>query len=148
AEHLNTTGLYSLMRHPIYVANFLVFMGVTLFFHEWAITLIAVLVYWMYYERIMLAEESFLRKTFGQEFDEWASRTNAVFPRWRNWRRPDLPFSFLTVLRREYSTFFAIIAVMTSLELAAHFRVEHRFRFEFGWMIMFFTGLAIYLLLR
>jgi protein-S-isoprenylcysteine O-methyltransferase Ste14 len=148
AEHLNTTGLYSVMRHPIYVANFLIFMGVTMFFHQWAVTLIAAFAYWMYYERIMMAEEAFLHRKFGVEFELWAAKTRAVFPKLRNWQRPNLSFSILTVMRREHATFFAIVAVMTLLELIAHLLVEHRFHFELGWMLIFFPSLAIYLGLR
>lgn len=148
AEHLNTTGMYSLMRHPIYVANFLIFMGVTLFFHQWAITLIAALVYWMYYELIMMAEESFLHEKFGRQFEEWAASTRAVFPRWRSWRWPDMKFSYRTVVRREYTTLFAIIAVMTVLEVLSHWLIERDFHFNITWMLIFFIGLALYLTLR
>lgn len=147
AERLNTTGIYSLMRHPLYVGNFIIFMGITLFFRQWYVTAIAALVYWMYYERIMLAEEDYLRDRFGAEFDAWAARTGTVFPRWRSWRRPDLPFSFRTVLRREYTTFFAIVATLTALELIEHLITEHRFQFDAMWIAIFFPTLAIYLIL-
>ena len=61
AETLNTTGLYSVVRHPLYVGNYLMWLGVALFTRAWWAPVIVSLVFWLYYERIMFAEEEFLR---------------------------------------------------------------------------------------
>lgn len=68
ADTLNTTGIYSVVRHPLYLGNFFMFLGVMLFAHLWWLLLIYILVFWLYYERIMFAEEAFLRKNFGDEY--------------------------------------------------------------------------------
>ncbi|HLP74117.1 MAG TPA: methyltransferase, partial [Bacteroidales bacterium] len=62
ADQLNVTGMYSLVRHPLYVGNFFMWLGPVLFLHSVSFTIIFCLVYWLYYERIMFAEEQFLRK--------------------------------------------------------------------------------------
>ena len=46
------------------------------------------LVFWLYYERIMLAEEEFLRARYGKAFDDWAARTPAFLPNFRHWVPP------------------------------------------------------------
>jgi protein-S-isoprenylcysteine O-methyltransferase Ste14 len=64
ADTLNTTGLYSIVRHPLYLGNFLVWIGVALFAHTGWLVAIMVLTFVVYYERVMLAEEEFLRTRF------------------------------------------------------------------------------------
>ncbi len=117
AEALNTTGLYSLVRHPLYVGNYLAWLGVALFSGAWWAPVIVSLVFWLYYERIMFAEEEFLRRRFGEEYVGWAAATPAFLPRLRGWRRPVTRFSLLTVLRREHSGLLALIASLTVLHM-------------------------------
>ncbi len=69
AHTLNTTGMYSIVSHPLYLGNFLIWLGVALFAHTWWFVLIVILAFWIYYERIMFAEEEFLRTRFGAEFE-------------------------------------------------------------------------------
>jgi protein-S-isoprenylcysteine O-methyltransferase Ste14 len=148
ARQLNTTGMYSLVRHPLYLANLLIFLGVVLFFHQWAITSVAALAYWLYYERIMLAEEDYLRAAFGAEFEDWAERTPAFLPRLGGWVRPERPFSFRNVLRREHNTFFGVVLTMTALEVVSERVVSGRFGLEPMWGVIFFPSLAVYLTLH
>ena len=81
AAALNTTGLYSLVRHPLYVGNYLMWLGVALFTGAWWAPVIVSLVFWLYYERIMFAEEEFLRRRFGGDYTAWASTVPAFLPR-------------------------------------------------------------------
>ena len=148
ADVLNTSGLYSIMRHPLYLGNFFIGLGISMFIHLWWISLIYALAFWLYYERIMFAEEDFLRKKFGIEFDEWAKRTPAFLPKFSNWRRPDLSFSLKTVLRREYTGFFVIIASFSLLETIGDVIVEGKLKYNFVWLGLFSGGLLIYLILR
>lgn len=45
AERLNTTGLYSITRHPLYLGNFLVFLGFVLLTKVWWFPLPAILAF-------------------------------------------------------------------------------------------------------
>ena len=92
-------------------------LGAAMFAHEWWLGLVILMGFFLYYERIMLAEEAFLRQQFGAEFEAWAARTPAFFPSFRNWRPPALPFSFRNVLKREHAGFFALVVVFTVLEV-------------------------------
>ena len=113
ASSLNVTGMYSVVRHPIYLGNFLMWFGVSLWPRCWWFTVITVLVFWVYYERIMFAEECFLWEHFGEDYRTWAARTPAFIPKFQNWVKPDLPFSLKSAISREYSTFFTIIVIFT-----------------------------------
>jgi len=121
AGTLNTSGLYSIVRHPLYLGNYLMWLGVALFPRSWWAPVIVSLVFWLYYERIMFAEEEFLRRKFGPLYFSWAASTPAFVPRPTLWRAPAAPFSVLTVLRREHSSLLALIASLTALEVASDY---------------------------
>ncbi len=148
AEVLNTTGIYSIVRHPLYLGNFIMWLGLSLFPHLWWLTVIYVLAFWLYYERIMYAEEQFLRGKFGEQYDAWAEKTPPFIPNVKLWRPPGLPFSFRNVLRREYNGFFAMIVTFFMLEVRGDLAVEGRLMFETGWLILLGVSFAIWLVLR
>jgi protein-S-isoprenylcysteine O-methyltransferase Ste14 len=147
ADALNTTGMYSIVRHPLYVGNFFIALGISMFICLWWMILICILVFWLYYERVAFAEEEFLRKRFGKGYLEWATMTPAFFPKLKNWRPANLAFSLKTVLKREYSGIFGIIAAFTFLEVTGDIFAEGRFKLELTWSIIFSAGLIFYLVL-
>ncbi|HVS62268.1 MAG TPA: isoprenylcysteine carboxylmethyltransferase family protein [Thermoanaerobaculia bacterium] len=118
AEVLNTTGMYSITRHPIYLGNVLMLLGYTVALRVWWFPLLAVLVYWLLFERIMAAEERYLARRFGAEFTRWAQRTPIFWPRFRSWRSPDLPFCWRSVLRREYNSVNLIATMLVFARFA------------------------------
>jgi protein-S-isoprenylcysteine O-methyltransferase Ste14 len=148
AEDLNTTGMYSLVRNPLYLGNFIIWLGISLFVRLWWFSLIVILIFGIYYERIIFAEEEFLRHQYGHRYLEWAEKTPAFFPKFNGWRKPALPFSFRTALKREHTGFFAVIAIFTFLEIIGDYFVKRIFEFDTAWKIIFFSGLIIYLGLR
>ena len=145
AEVLNTTGMYSIVRNPLYLGNFVIILGVTLFLQVWWLALIIWVGFWIYYERIILAEENFLRNKFGDIFLKWADKTPVFLPNFKNWNKPNLSFSFKTVLRREFSTFFGIIAAFTFLSIAADLFAERKFELDPFWTVLFIFALIVYL---
>ena len=148
ADDLNTTGMYSIVRHPLYLGNFLMWLGIAISCLDWRLLLIFLLGFWLYYERIMLAEEKFLREKFGRQFDEWAAVTPAFIPRLSRWKRSSLPFSLRTVLRQEYTTFFLLPTAFVALEFVEHWVVERQFAVEPHWAALGIVGAIAYCALR
>jgi len=148
ADTLTTTGMYSIARHPLYLGNFLIGLGILLFPRLWWITLLYVLTFWLYYERIMFAEEEFLRRKFGAPYLEWADRTPAFFPNLSRWQPTQMSFSIRWALKREYASVFGVIAVYTFLEVAGDFFAEGRLVVDTIWLAIFVTGAVGYALLR
>ncbi len=145
AENLNKTGMYSIVRNPLYLGNFIIVFGITLFIQVWWFAIMVWIGFWLYYERIIFSEEEFLRKKFGTLFIDWAEKTPILFPNFKNWKKPDLAFSLRTVIRREFSTFFSIIAVFFFLEVGTNFLLEGKFEVSMSWVYFFIIGLVIYL---
>jgi protein-S-isoprenylcysteine O-methyltransferase Ste14 len=148
AEALNTTGVYSIVRHPLYLGNYLMWLGVSLFPGVWWAPLIVSLVFWLYYERIMFAEEEFLRRRFDAEYESWAASTPAFLPRLGLWRPSGARFSLLTVLRREHSSLLALIASLTALEVARVHASTGRLSLDPIWGTALAATLALCLAVR
>ena len=148
ADTLNTTGMYSLVRHPLYLGNFFMFLGVMLFAHTWWLTLIYILAFWLYYERIMFTEETFLRKKFGDEYLTWAHNTPAFIPRFKYYRKPDLPFSWRKALRKEYNGFFGVIMAMFILETYGEIILKRELGLDLFWAILLSLGFITWVTLR
>ncbi|MFM7839164.1 MAG: methyltransferase family protein, partial [Chitinophagaceae bacterium] len=97
ADVVNTTGIYSICRHPLYIGNFLMWLGIALLTaHVWFI-LFFVALYILYYERIMFAEERYLEKKFGIQYTQWADHTPAIFPHFQRWQPNRNSFSLKKV---------------------------------------------------
>lgn len=148
ASSLNTRGMYAMVRHPLYLGNYLMWLGPALFPRVWWAPVLLSLVFWLYYERIMFAEEEFLRRSFGAEYEEWAATIPPFFPHRLRWIPPTLPFSMRNVLRREYSGFFGLIATFMILEIVSDYEATGGFRLDPVWAAIFAASLVIYLVLR
>jgi len=148
ARVLNTTGIYSVVRHPLYLGNFFIWLGLSLFIKWWWFSFVIILTFWLYYEKIMYAEERFLEVKFGDQFLEWAQKTPAFIPSWKNYQPAILPFSIKAALGKEYSTYFAIIISFTVLEMVSDLFAEGRVEFDPVWIGIFTISLVIYVTVR
>ena len=145
AETLNTTGIYSLVRHPLYLGNFIIWLGIALFLESLWCVLLFLLLFWLYYERIMFAEEVFLRQKFGSVFLDWSSNTPAFFPRFRNWKSSQLKFSWRNVMKREYHGFMNIFISFTFLDLFRNYFMSGKPYPSLMWILFSATAAVIWL---
>lgn len=148
ADTLNTTGMYSITRNPLYFGNFFMALGISMLPRLWWCSLIYVLAFWLYYERIIMAEESYLTGKFGKEYEDYAARTPAFLPNLKLWQPASLPISIRSVLRSEYSGLFGVITAFTVLELIGTYVAEGRVFFDPVWGWVFLVGFLVYITLR
>jgi hypothetical protein len=106
------------------------------------------LLFWLYYERIMMAEETFLHERFGESFVSWATLTPAFVPRISLWRAPAESFSLRSVMRREYTSLLLIILLHFGIEEFEHLSIDHHFVVEPYWTALLAVGVIAYLSLR
>lgn len=121
ADTLNTTGIYSIVRHPLYLGNFLMWFGPAMLTGHFWFMIAFILFYWLYYERIMFAEEQFLRKKFGTKYLDWSIKTPAFIPSFKNFKKSDLPFSWKKVLKKEKNGLFALFLIFCVFNIAGEF---------------------------
>ncbi|MCU0471838.1 MAG: isoprenylcysteine carboxylmethyltransferase family protein [Bacteroidales bacterium] len=148
ADELNVTGVYSLVRHPLYLGNFFMWLGPVLFLRSAWFTVVFFLVYWLYYERIMFAEEQYLRRKFGESYDKWAEKVSSFIPFSIRFIRPKLPFSFKNVLKREYNSFINIFLIFIILDVFRNYFLSERIYFTEIWLWLFAGAGALWALIR
>ena len=148
AQGLNTTGMYSLVRNPLYLGNSLVWLGVVMFPRVWWVLAVVMAMFAFFHIFIIHAESQFLRRKFGREYADWAGKTPVFIPRLRGWKQPELPFCFRTVCRREHASFFALIVSFVVIEILGDIVIQRRPEFDLFWAITFSISLVIYVLLR
>lgn len=148
AASLNTTGAYSVVRHPLYVGNFLTIFGIVLWTGIWWFVLLASVLYWFYYERIMYTEEAYLQEQFGDEFHRWAETTPAAIPSFKHYTPPTLPFSWRSVLAREYDGLLAIATAFLILEILEYLNQPAVEQLDLIWFIIFGSAFVLAAVLR
>ena len=109
ADSLNTSGLYSLVRNPLYWGNMLIFAGLlALFANPGALALFVIFLF-LQYHFIVLAEESFLREQHGPEYESYCRRIRRWLPRFDRLAPPGQPFNFKKVLFKENDSCFNLL---------------------------------------
>ena len=149
ADELNTTGIYSIVRHPLYLGNFFMWLGVAMLTENTWFTIAFVFFYAFYYERIMYAEENFLRAKFGQSYLDWAENVPAFIPSIKNYKKAKYPISIKKILKKEKNGLFAVFMLFWIFDLIGDFIEKEPFELEtdFWFYAAIITG-VIYLVLK
>lgn len=122
AEALNTTGMYSIVRHPLYLGNYLIWSGIVIYTLNPYFFVIVSLLYWLYYERIMIAEEKHLDRAYGDEFLRWSERVPAFIPSFSKFKHAALSWSWKAVLPREENGVLATVIAYLYVDTLMDFR--------------------------
>lgn len=149
ADSLNTEGIYATVRHPLYLGNYFMWMACCMLTQNvWFMTIFTA-VYWLYYERIMFAEESFLRKKFGKTYTDWASKTPTFVPNLSKWKNTSLCFSWKKVIRKEKNGVFALFFIFFLFDFLGEWWLYGTYHpVSFFWLYMcLITGFG-YLILK
>ena len=148
AKTLNTKGIYSIVRHPLYLGNFLIFLGPFIFTGNVYGILIFILLFWIYYERIMYAEEAFLIAKFGNIYEEWSSQTPAFLPNIKLFTPQKSKLSLVKVLKREYSGLCGIFAIFTIIVMFRNYSFNISPVLSCNWKVLFIINTLLYISLR
>lgn len=103
-QRLVTYGIFAWMRNPLYVGNFLIWIGFVIGSGVLWFLPVAVILFAVEYSLIVRYEEGVLESIFGEEYLEYRARTSRWLP-----RPPSLPtrgpHDWGEALRSEVSTF-------------------------------------------
>ena len=149
ADQLNQTGIYSLVRHPLYLGNFLMWLAIALLTANNAYIIGFILAYWLYYERIMYAEEQFLRGKFGKTYTDWAANVPAFIPKLNGFVAPKYPFSIKKVLKKEKNGVAALFGLFWLFEIVGKYAESGNIDLEKSfWFWAFAISTLIYVVLK
>ena len=107
APALTTVGPYACVRNPIYLANFLIGLGLVVLAEAIILIPVYFIAFGLPYRKIVDQEEGFLRKKFGEEFHRYCEAVPRWLPRLSNITR-SLAFGSNFHLR-EFGTTFGIL---------------------------------------
>ncbi len=111
------SGPFARVRNPLYVGNILMYVGLGLMsyaFFPW-LQIAGLVFFYIQYSFIVSEEENYLRKTFGQEFDNYVQKVPGFFPRLTKYKSGNTvqpPFNFKAGLKSEKRSLqaFGIVA--------------------------------------
>ena len=126
ADAVNMKGIYSTVRHPLYLGNFFMWFGAAMLSYNYWFIIAFCLIYFICYERIMLAEEQFLIRKFGDLYKNWADKRPPFIPKLKLWESTGMTFSWRKVLKSEKNGFFAIFLIYFIFILFSELIIERR----------------------
>jgi len=148
AGSVNTFGIYSMVRHPLYLGNYFMWLGMFMLIPIIWVQIIFSLIYWIYYERIMIAEEEYLRGKFGEEYSNWANETPAFIPTFKRFKKNPLQYSLKNIFGREYTSFSAMVLLFIILIFVNNGFVFGDWQVSQNLNIIFWVTLTFYICLR
>ncbi|MEZ4875221.1 MAG: isoprenylcysteine carboxylmethyltransferase family protein [Flavobacteriaceae bacterium] len=150
ADEINTTGIYSTVRHPLYLGNFFMWLGIAMLTASfWFLVAFVFFYYSYYYLRICFAEEAFLRGKFENAYVEYSKTTPPFFPSFKHYRPSKRKFNLRKVIRQEKNGIAAIFLLFWLFEMAGDFMVTRKF--ELNRDFWFYAGIIasiVYLILK
>ncbi len=149
ADVLNTTGLYSTIRHPLYLGNFFMWLGVAMLTENLWFMVAFTLFYMLYYERIMYAEEAFLQEKFSGAYEEWSSKTNTILPNLSNYKGAEVSFQLKKVIKKEKNGILALFLLFWIFELIENYLQLDAFYLEKSfWLYGLVATLLYYVVVK
>jgi protein-S-isoprenylcysteine O-methyltransferase Ste14 len=147
ASSLNTTGIYSVIRHPLYLGNTLGVVGLACLPGVWYLPVIVALASLLYHERIAAREEQFLEEQFGDEFRRWADAVPAMVPAVARYRPGVKRFTWREVLRREFHGLLDLGVSFFVVDLARRSLAAGRLTLDPLWTTVFLATAVVFVVL-
>jgi protein-S-isoprenylcysteine O-methyltransferase Ste14 len=119
APRLSTGGPYSLVRNPIYLGSMMIGLGMVGLLASWIALIPFVAVFAIFYFAVIPAEEQFLRRTFGRQYEEYCRNVPRLRPRLTPWPGAEKrAFDWKPALG-EWRVALAIIAILIFFTLSS-----------------------------
>ena len=85
-RQLASTGAYSLVRHPLYLGNFLILVGFAIASGNWIVIAVVAFFFLFYYPAAIRYEDYKLEGIFGDEWRAWSKNIPGMFPTRLKWQ--------------------------------------------------------------
>ena len=111
-----TAGPYSVARHPIYAANFLLALPLFLAVNLWPLTAAFALWFFLTHLAIIIREDEVLQERYGEEWTSYAAEVRRIVPRIVPFARRRGDFSWEPIVKG--MELFKAAAILALLPLA------------------------------
>lgn len=112
ADGINTRGIYSITRNPLYIGNFFIFLGLLVVYSNLFALLFFMPFLVIQYTFIILSEEQFLSRSHGLQYEQYRHLTPRVLPRLKNFKMPATGFDGRKVLFKENDSVFNLLLML------------------------------------
>jgi protein-S-isoprenylcysteine O-methyltransferase Ste14 len=119
APRLATGGPYAFVRNPIYIGSMVLGLGIVGLLASWMALIPYLAVFAIFYFAVIPAEEQFLRKTFGHQYDEYCQNVPRLRPRLTPWPGAEKRAFDLKPALGEWRVALAIIAILIFFTLTS-----------------------------
>ena len=115
ADHLVTGGFYAASRNPMYVGNVSIVLGFAMAYGSRAAYFAAIPFFLWVYAAITAAEESYLAKRFGAEYEEYTRQVPRFLPHWGRLQTAlkGSRYDWKKALRKDYGQVFQTCMVLS-----------------------------------
>ena len=145
SSRLETKGVYSLVRYPLFLGNFLLWLAPVLFLQSVWLCIIYTLMFVLYYRGMIVQQEASLVKRYGKAYADWAERTPRFLPNPFRWQKPETAFSWKTAILSEYYRLFILIGIMAGVEHLGDYVIKGTFVIDTAWASIFLFSSGMYL---
>ena len=125
-------GPYSICRNPLYFFSTFGALGVGFCTETFTFPLALLIVMALYYPQVVRKEERRLRNHFGSDFDDYANRVPAFFPKFSRFTEPATYTVNPVVYRRHMFSALWFVWIVGLIELAEGLK-------EMGWLPSFWS---------
>ncbi len=119
APRLATGGPYAFVRNPIYIGSMVLGLGIVGLLASWIALVPYLVVFAIFYFAVIPAEEQFLRKTFGRQYDEYCQNVPRLRSRLTPWPGAEKRAFDLKPALGEWRVALAIIAILIFFTLTS-----------------------------
>ncbi len=111
AESLNQLGAYAMCQHPLYFANFLLWIGIALLSNHMLIVLGSIPLSLYIHFRLIRTEQSYLSQKFGDSYTFWSNKTPVFWPSLKAYKPNEIAFNTKRVFATEYPTWVSVVVL-------------------------------------
>ena len=106
ADTLVTEGIFTICRNPLYFGNILICFGIFIMHGNPWVILVGGMLYLLIYQCIIYAEEDYLRKKFGADYDQYCKTTPRWIPKFLKLKEATtgMRFNINRVIIKDYTT--------------------------------------------
>lgn len=123
-QRMVTYGIFAWCRNPLYVGNFLIWMGFVAISGVLWFLPIAIVLFAVEYELIVRYEEGVLESTFGREYIEYKNETPRWLPRPPRGDAPRGDHNWAEAWKSEISTFLQYAVLILAFYIKSRLRVD------------------------
>jgi protein-S-isoprenylcysteine O-methyltransferase Ste14 len=138
AHTLNTTGMYSITQHPLYLGSFFIWLGISIRFNNLVFILGVLICSILFLAIITRLESNFLSNKFREDYTLWNRSTPAFYINPFKFKASSVPFDGIRVLATEYPTWVSILAGLLMIDIIRfiYFELDHVIWYRLaGWII-------------